>query len=69
MNQCQFAEQVYGDTSDKIVDNVRVKASPPSLAATSGGTLVSYSPPSPRHATGFAGALAAGVACGLALLL
>ena len=69
MNQCQFGEQVYTDVSDDIVDNLVVKAVAPTFSAGIDSSLLSDSPPSPRHGTGFAGALAAGVACGLALLL
>jgi len=69
MDQCQFAEQVFTDKSDAVVNNVRIKAVAPTLPAGIDSSLISDSPPSPRHGTGFAGALAAGVACGLALLL
>ena len=68
MNQCSFPQREYTPTSDSVVDNIRVSAERPDLPEGANVTLINDSPPSPGLYSGFTGALAAGVACGVALL-
>jgi predicted lipid-binding transport protein (Tim44 family) len=69
MSQCNFTEETYEPSRDTAVFNVQVRASRPTVSADSSNALISDSPPSPRLQTGFVGALVAGVACGIAMML
>lgn len=69
MAECDFPEAEYTPSSDSVVFNVVVSAGPPTLPPGTNISLVSDSPPSPGVRTSFAGVLAMGVACGMAILL
>lgn len=68
MNQCNYSMKDYSPSSDSAADNIRVNAERPELPEGASVTLVNDSPPSPGLGTGFTGVLAAGAACGIALL-
>ena len=68
MTQCNFSEREYTPRSDSVVDNLRVSAERPDIPEGAEFTLINDSPPSPGLGTGVTGALAAVVACGVALL-
>lgn len=68
MTRCNFSQREYTPSSDTVVDNLRVSAERPDLPEGTNVNLINDSPPSPGLSTGFTGALAAGVACGVALL-
>lgn len=68
MTQCNFSQRDYAPSSDAVVNNLRVNAERPDIPEGANVTLINDSPPSPGLHTGFTGALAVGVACGVALL-
>lgn len=67
MTGCNFSEREYTPSSDSLADNLRISAEKPDLPEGANVTVVNDSPPSPALRTSFTGALAAGVACGVAL--
>jgi hypothetical protein len=69
MSQCNFTEETYDRSRETAVFNVRVHASRPTVPVDSSNALISDSPPSPKLQNKFVGALVAGVACGIAMML
>ena len=68
MTQCNFSQREYTPSSDSVVDNLRVNAERPDIPEAAKFTLINDSSPSPGLGTSVTGALAAGFACGVALL-
>lgn len=68
MNQCNYSLKDYTPNSDSVVSNLRVSAEKPELPEGASVTLVNDSPPSPGPGSSFTRILAAGAACGIALI-
>ena len=71
MDQCNFTSTTYTPSRQSVVNNVRVSATRPTLLSSNSNAMVSAAPSSFIHvgSGSLLSAVAAGVVCGLALML